>query len=254
MTFIIDIHSHIIPNIDDGAKSLEVTLEMLKNAEKDGTKKIVATPHYYRGHGEANIDEVKDYVYKLNNMVNEYGIDLEIYSGQEVHCSDSIIKDLKSGLIGTINDSRYMLIEFDFIRLEKHVFNMIYELQISNIIPIIAHPERYLYLIKKPYYINKFIEEGCLFQLDGGSLEGQFGKQVRKTAEIFTSNGVYNFIGSDAHNNKNRNTGLSNSINLANRKNNKIKDIFKVSSERLLKNKLIGFKGHKIKEKSSYFF
>lgn len=254
MIFIIDIHSHIIPNIDDGAKNLEMTLEMLKNAEKDGTRKIVATPHYYRGYGEANIDEVKDYVYKLNNLVNEHGINLEIYGGQEVYYSDYIMRDLKSSLIGTINDSRYMLIELNFIRLERNIFNMIYELQISNIIPIIAHPERYLYLIEKPYYINKFIKEGCLFQLDVGSLEGKFGRQVRKTSEIFTFNGIYNFIGSDAHDNKNRNTGLSNSINLASRKNNKIKDIFKISSERLLKNKLIGFKGDKIKEKSFYFF
>ena len=247
----IDIHSHIIPGIDDGSKNMEMTLEMLKNAEREGTKEIVATPHYLLEYGESKIEEVKVLVKELNSIITKEGINIKVYSGQEVYFTENILKDYLDGNIGTLNDSRYMLIEFNMNRFEENIFDIIYELQVRGITPIIAHPERYRSIIKNPVEINRFIDEGYLFQLDSGSLTGVFGKEVKKTAEVLLANGIYNFIGSDAHNIKNRNTGISEAIGLANDKKNGIEKVFEESSRKMLNNEKVDFLGQRIKVKKS---
>lgn len=247
----IDIHSHIIPGIDDGAKNIEMTLEMLKNAEKNGTKEIVATPHYLLEYGEAKINEVKEHVKEINTLLEEEKIDVKVYSGQEVYFSERILEDYIEGNIGTINDSKYMLIEFDMHKFDENIFDTLYELQVRDIVPIIAHPERYKFFREQPSFINRFIDEGYLFQVNAGSIEGRFGESVKKTANLFLDNNIYNFIGSDAHNNSNRNTGLNTAFDLIDKKINI--EILGNSSEKILKNEKIEFSGVKIKQKKSIF-
>ena len=247
----VDIHSHIIPGIDDGAKNMEITLEMIKNAEREGTREIIATPHYLLEYGEATIEEVKSHVKKLNEILEDEKINVKVYSGQEVYFTEKIIEDYMSGNIGTLNDSRYMLIEFPMDKFEENIFDVLYELQVRNIVPIIAHPERYKPFMKTPSLINDFINQGYLFQVNSGSIQGKFGENVRKTAEIFLTNNIYNFIGSDAHNIINRKTGLKDSLDLLNKDMNI--NIFEDSSKKVLKNEEIDFLGGKIKEKKSLF-
>lgn len=247
---IVDIHSHIIPAIDDGSKDMEMTLEMIKNAEENGTKEIVATPHYLLEYGETKISEVKEQVRKINDILENEKIDVKIHSGQEVYFTERIIEDYIQGNIGTINDSRYMLIEFDMHKFDKDIFDTLYELQVRDIVPIIAHPERYKYFREKPSLINDFIDQGYLFQMNGGSIEGRFGESIKKTAETFLNKNIYSFIGSDAHNNQTRNTGLKNALSFVNEMN---KSIFENSSKKLLENDIIEFLGEKVKEKKSFF-
>ncbi|GAA0077129.1 tyrosine-protein phosphatase [Clostridium sp. CTA-5] len=249
----IDIHSHIIPGIDDGSKSMEMTLDMLKNAEKEGTTDIIATPHYLLEYGEANINQVKEHVAKINEIIKTNKLNISVYSGQEVYFTENIIKDYMEGNIGTLNDSRYMLIEFSMRKFDENIFDIIYELQIRDIVPIIAHPERYREIIETPSLINKFISEGYLFQVNAGSLEGKFGNRVKKTSEILMENGIYSFIGSDAHNNTNRCTGLRNALNLLGKKQNVLGETFKNNSVKILLNESVEFSGEKIKEKKSIF-
>lgn len=250
---IVDIHSHIIPGIDDGAKNMEITLEMLRNAEKDGTKQIIATPHYLLEYGEAMISEVKEFVNEINEILTRDGVDVKVYSGQEVYYTENIIQYYMEGKIGTLNDSKYMLIEFPMRKFDDNIIDIIYELQVRHIIPIIAHPERYKTIIEKTSYINRFINEGYLFQMNTGSLEGKFGADVQKTAEILLRNGIYNFIGSDAHDTKNRNTGLSAAITLINKYDSNLEKIFNDSSVRILNCEQVDFFGEEIKEKKSIF-
>ena len=159
-------------------------------------------------YGELTIAEIKAFVEEINSIIKSEGINLKVYSGQEVYYTENIIENYMEGKIGTINDSRYMLIEFPIKKFDDNIFDVLYELQIRYIMPIIAHPERYKPIIEKPSYINRFINEGYLFQMNAGSLEGKFGENAKKTAKIFLQMNIYNFIGSDAHNMKNRNTGL----------------------------------------------
>lgn len=249
----IDIHSHIIPGIDDGAKNIETTLEMLKAAERDGTKKIIATPHYCIGYGEASIEEIKIKVKNLNDKAKAENIDIEIYSGQEVYFSENMLEDYEEGIIGTLNDSRYMLIEFPVAKFDSNIFDIVYEFQVKGIVPIIAHPERYLPIIEEPVFINKFIEEGYLFQLNSGSIEGKFGKKVKNTSELLMKNGIYSFIGSDAHNEKTRSVGLSEAMKIINQLADGKEDFFISNSEKILDNKKMDFLGNKIKKKKSIF-
>lgn len=247
---IVDIHSHIIPSIDDGSKNMEMTIKMLKNARENGTEEIIATPHYLLEYGEARIDEVKGYVKEINEILENNKIDIKVYSGQEVYFTERIIEDYVKGNIGTINDSRYMLIEFDMHKFEENAFDILYELQVRDIIPIIAHPERYKFLKEKPAFINDFIDQGYLFQMNTGSIEGKYGESARKTAKVFLDKNIYNFIGSDAHNAETRNTGIKEALTFIGEVN---KNMIEISSAKLLNNEMIDFEGEKIKKRKSIF-
>ena len=250
----IDIHSHIIPSIDDGAKSEEIALEMLSLAECTGTRKIILTPHYFRGKFMTPLSEVKEKLSYMKKLAEDNNINLELYVGQEIYFTPSLLEDLKNGEIGTLNDTRYMLIEFNLAEIDEEALDILYELRIKGIIPVIAHPERYLELQKEPSKINDFIEEGCLFQLNAASISGLFGKEAKKIAKIFLEHNIYNFIGSDAHTNNKRDTNLKKykeSIEEIQ------KGFMKVASENaqlLLDNQEVRFKGRKIEKKKKKGF
>ena len=206
----IDMHSHIIYGVDDGSKNKEMTLEMLKLSVGCGVKKIVATPHYMKGRFVVEYGEIKDKVNELRQIIKNEALDIEIYCGQEVYYRENILEE---GAIGTINDSKYMLIELPMMEFDVNsVIDNLYELTLKGIIPIIAHPERYIPFIKNPSLINDFIKEGYLFQLNTGSVIGDFGKDVKRLALNYLENNVYSVVGSDAHSNVNRNTDISEAI------------------------------------------
>lgn len=251
----IDIHSHIIPYIDDGAKNKDVAISMLKKAEETGTKKIILTPHYFDGKFNKTITEIKSLTDKIKEIAKEENINIEIYHGQEIYHTSNFLEDLKNEKIGTLNDSRYLLIEFNLDRFDKtNILADLYELKLRGIIPIIAHPERYTEFIEKPELINEFIEEGALFQLNACSLGDLFGKDVRKTAETFLKHNIYSFIGSDAHNTRSRTTNLEKYKSKINKINSKFIAESRKNGEKILENNKVIFKGEKIEKKSNFFF
>lgn len=247
----VDIHSHILPKIDDGSKNLSMTYEMLRKCSKEGVKKIVATPHYYDC-SSAYFRKVKAMVRMLNKLSYKQNLDIKIFHGQEIYLTDNIIKEYEKKKIATINDSRYMLIELNMNRFSDNMLNMIYELRIRDIVPIIAHPERYNFILRKSNIINDLIKEGCLFQINSGSIEGKFGWKVKERSKILVRHNVYNFIGSDAHNNK-RTIGIKNGLEIINKINSESLENYSIDSEKLLNDKIIKFKGEKLKKKK-YFF
>lgn len=248
----VDIHSHILPKIDDGSQNLNMTYEMLRICSEDGVKKIIATPHYYN-YSSTEFRKVKAMVRMLNRLLYKQNLDMKIFHGQEVYLTENILKEYEKKKIGTINDSRYMLIELDMYRFSHTMLNMIYELRIRNIVPIIAHPERYNFILKKSNIINALIKEGCLFQINSGSIEGIFGWKVKKRAKVLMRHNIYNFIGSDAHNINKRKTGIKNSLRLLKKVNEDCGYFFESNSEKLLNNQVIEFKGEKINKKI-YFY
>ena len=250
----VDLHSHIIWGIDDGSKSKEMTINMLRQAYLGGTKKLVLTPHYLPGYYVVPIDKVKERKEELETLIKEENLNIEIYLGQEVYFSSKILENLEEGLIGTIDNSKYMLIELNIKNFSlQEVTDVLYELQLKDIVPIIAHPERYNIFIKKPSLINELIDEGLLFQLNIGSLTGEFGKDVKKTAEIFLKNKIYSFIGSDAHRDENRNPDMSKGIALLKDIDKNYFEYIKDNAERVLENEEVEFIGNMIKEKKGLF-
>ncbi|MGL4570203.1 MAG: tyrosine-protein phosphatase [Clostridium sp.] len=249
----IDIHTHILPGIDDGSKKLDISLEMIKKSINEGTRDIVMTPHYRKGYFHTTYDEVKNITNELNKFIKSEGFDCNLHYGQEVYYSDKIIEDLDAGLIGTINGGRYMLVEFPMRVIPTESVDFMYELRLKGITPIIAHPERYHEVIRDATILNDFIDEGCLFQLNAGSILGFFGKDVKKCAEKLCKNSLYSFIGSDAHNNQSRNTGIMEGINEVKKINSRLYKEILVNSKTLIKNDEVIFGGEKFKKKKGFF-
>lgn len=243
----IDIHSHILNNIDDGSKDIEMSINMLKKSELSGTTDIIATPHFMRGRFEVEYNEVLNRVENLKKISRDNNIDINIYAGQEVYYSRNILEYYSDKMIGTINNTRYMLIELPMLEFDiNEVINNIYELQIRGITPIIAHPERYKPFIKKPSMINALIKEGMLFQLNAGSIAGDFGKDVKKTATKYLEHNIYSFIGSDAHRDRGRDTDMREALNILEEHK---KEEFINNGRVILENKDVEFKGTAVKEK-----
>ena len=243
----VDIHSHIINEIDDGSKSIEMTINMLKKAEESGTTDIIATPHFMRGRFDVEYKDVIKRAEELKKIVKENNIHINIYVGQEVYYSKNLLEYYNDKIIGTINNTKYMLIELPMLEFNiDEVINTIYELQIRGIVPIIAHPERYKPFIKKPSMINKLINEGMLFQMNTGSIVGDFGKDVKKTAAKYLEHNVYSFIGSDAHRDRGRDTDISEALNILELPQ---KKEFINNGKVMLQNGDVEFKGTTVKEK-----
>lgn len=213
----VDIHSHILPGLDDGSGDMDTTIKMLENAERCGTKAIIATPHYYRGYFENEYEEVVRLVELLKGDMASRGMNLDIYPGQEVFLDKHTVEMYKKGCIRGLNGSRYLLVELPMQDYEASFLEIVYELRLLGAVPVIAHPERYTYIMDDRAVINSFVEEGCLFQINTGSITGIFGKSVQKTARVLIENGLCNFVASDAHSNHKRCTGLCDAFDIVRR-------------------------------------
>lgn len=249
----IDIHSHILPGIDDGSKNMEMSIKMLKMAEAKGTKTIVATPHYMWNMYENYYDEVFALYQKLKIAANDAGINVEILLGQEIMLNKHSLELCKEKKLRGINGTKYMLIEFPMDKLPKDAMDLIYELKLLDIKPIIAHPERYVYIEESSTAINDFIEEDCLFQINVGSLQGLFGKKVQRCAKLLVKEGLANFIASDAHSLNKRCPGLIEGYRIATLIDKKIERRTSKNLELLLSGKDIEMDNKKISKKKNLF-
>lgn len=250
----IDTHCHIIPGIDDGAGDVKTSLEMLKIAEEDGIKTIIATPHYYRNKYECNIEDAKNHLDKLKELSQSEGISVEIIQGQEVFLDKYTVDLYKDGTIGTINNSKYILVETSFAGSKpKDVLENIYEIRLLGLTPILAHPERYGFIIKDNSSINEFIKEGCLFQITSSSITGIFGKDVKKTSENLIKSGICNFIGSDAHTTGRRSPRMKEALEEVRKLNENAYESIEKNSEAVISNKELDIKMELVKKKRRFF-
>lgn len=249
----IDIHSHILPGIDDGSKDMEMSIKMLRLAEKKGTKSMVATPHYIRNVYENYYDDIFEKYQQLKLAATAAGINVEILLGQEIMLDKYCIELCKQKKLRGINGTRYMLIEFPMDKLPVDALDLIYELRLLDIKPIIAHPERYEYIYEAPTTINDFIQEDCLFQINTGSLQGLFGKKVQSCAKLLVQEGIANFIASDAHSLNRRCPGLIEGLREASVIDRDIEKKISRNLELLLLDKTIEMNTQKIVKKKSIF-
>lgn len=193
----VDIHSHLIHNIDDGAKSLEDTIQIIKEASQNGFNKIVTTPHYIEDYYE--FSNTSDIVKALQKKIEQIGIDMQVYTGHEVYINLNITDLIKENKLQTINNSKYLLIELPMqakpIYAEKILFNIIN----LGIIPIIAHPERYVYVQQDENILDNMINSGALLQGNFGSIVDMYGRNARKTLEKLLKKDKISFMASDVH-------------------------------------------------------
>lgn len=249
----IDIHSHLLPEIDDGSKDLETTLKMIEIYKNQGVDNVIATPHFYPSYFENTKDIISREVEKINIELKSRNIDFNILPGSEVFLNRNTINDLKEGKIQTLNNTKYILIEFDYKRLPDYALEYIYEIHLLGYRTIIAHPERYYYTIKNPLMLNDFIDEECLIQINTSSITGLFGKDIQKAAIRIIENGAFNFIATDAHTTNGRGPYFKESLEIIKKFKKDFRQNMSNQTEMLIKNVEICTKPNKIKEKRSIF-
>jgi protein-tyrosine phosphatase len=198
----IDLHSHILPGLDDGARSVEESLEMAKIAERDGVEKIVATPHLFRGdfiYEDLSIIEKKRS--ELSLALKENNVHIEILAGAEVHISHNLIDEIRKNRENLVlNRSSYMFVEFPSDLVFSGAKNLFFELMSEGINPIIAHPERNYVFIHNPSLLYELIQMGALSQANSGSFSGLYGRRVEEAVLHFMELNLIHFIASDSHN------------------------------------------------------
>lgn len=196
----IDIHSHIIPFVDDGSKTLEDSKKMLESAYKAGITKIVLTPHYIEGKYIKNKQEIAFEINRLESIKNELGYNnIELIQGNEIMVDANSVGLLENGNLSTINNTRYVLIEFSLTFKPCNIEMIIQSFLDSDFIPIIAHPERYLYVQKDISFIEKCVEYGALTQMNINSIDGSYGKEAKKTVIKLLKKDLIHTWGSDVH-------------------------------------------------------
>lgn len=214
---VVDSHIHILPGLDDGAGSWEEAVEIAKAAMADGTTALIVTPHY----NDMRDHTPRDRVYKELNVFRKYlakaRIALDLYPGAEITLHPRVPELLDKGVLTTINDTAYMLVELPFGEEIAKSEKVILKLRKAGIIPILAHPERHREVREQPDWLVRFIESGCLAQVNAGSLTGERGDVVRDFAENLVSRQLVHLLGSDSHNLSQRKPELAKAIEIIRR-------------------------------------
>lgn len=200
-----DIHCHILPGIDDGAKDLDQSLAMARIAVADGITTLFATPHHFNGVYFNPRQAVLDQVERLREALADAAIDLNILPGAENHIVPELPDALAGGSAMTMgNFGRAVLVELPVHTVPVSTEEILERIRVQNIVPIIAHPERNTYLRQHPERLREWIDMGCLAQVTAQSCTGLFGPQVRAAAHQMVTTGLIHFVASDAHRDRRR--------------------------------------------------
>jgi protein-tyrosine phosphatase len=193
-----DIHSHLIPGIDDGVKDMKESMDMIRQFIDLGYKKVVTTPHvmsdYFKNTSEIILDGIKN----VKEVAAREGLDIIIEAAAEYYVDEYFLTKLKNEKLLAIND-KYLLFELSYINPPDNIRNVIFEINVSNFTPLLAHPERYNYWYEKYDDYIRLKEHGALFQINVNSLTGYYGKAALKTAHWLIDENMVDFIGSDLH-------------------------------------------------------
>ena len=209
----IDIHCHILPGIDDGAKDIAQSIEMARSAEQEGITAIVATPHHMNGTYKNEKEAIEQGVRLLNAYLEQEDINVDIYAGQEVRLYGELLQDYEDGRLLTVNSSAHMLVEFPSSSIPGFAEQLLFDMQLKGITPIIVHPERNAAIAENPDRLYKLIQNGALSQVTAASVNGLFGKKAKALSLQLIEANLTHFIATDAHNTTTRGFGLANAYN-----------------------------------------
>lgn len=206
----IDVHVHLLPEVDDGAKDMNEALEMAALAVESGVSVICVTPHSsaYGRHRNHDDEEYRQRFKELQAAIEKEGLNLKLVPGMEIFGTYDVMQCLKSGQLIGLNHSRYPLVEFPFDDYAAEATEILEEIIEMGLVPVVAHPERYVYVQEDPRLMNLWAELGCLFQINKGSLLGRFGSRVQRLAWELVFRGFACVVASDAHSADHRSTWM----------------------------------------------
>ena len=209
-----DIHEHILPGIDDGAADMETAINMLRVAQINGLIHIITTPHYIKDSYENNNSLVTEKCKELSSRIASENIQVSIYPGCEAFIFPELPEYVRDGEIPTLNGSSYVLVELPLMSIPEYTDDVLYKLQLYGYTPIIAHPERYIEIIKNPNRLYSFVERGILAQVNSTSLTKIYGSKVYAAAVKLLKHGLIHFVASDAHSCGGRSPKLTKAYNV----------------------------------------
>lgn len=199
-----DLHCHILPALDDGAKNMEKTKAMLKTAYGEGIRRIIATPHFYATRKSATIEEIQTVLRYVQKKMPEWGINIKLYAGNEVYYRSEVPDLLEEGKVGTLAGSRYVLVEFDPMTEFSYLRDGILKLDSYGYIPVLAHVERYECLFEKKERLLRVKEHGCVMQVNASTFQKGLFDEMGKRARYLMKKELVDVIGTDAHSNGKR--------------------------------------------------
>jgi protein-tyrosine phosphatase len=201
---LIDLHSHLLPGIDDGSKDLAMSLAMARLASADGISTIACTPHILPGVYNNSGPTIRSAVTWLAEKLAEAGIPITVVTGADVHIAPDLALQLKDGRALTLNNSRYFLLEPPHHVLPPRLEDLIFGLQAAGYVPILTHPERLSWVEGHYDLIGRLVSSSVLMQITAGSVMGRFGRRPRYWAERMLDEGLCHLLATDAHNTEQR--------------------------------------------------
>ena len=195
----IDFHTHILPNIDDGSRSIDETFNLIKEAKNVGFEGIISTSHYMENYYETDKPEREVWINAIYENLQAKNIDIRLYLGNEIYISENLIELLEKGKASTINDTSYVLFEMPLNEEPMNLYDIVYQMIQYKLVPILAHPERYSYIQKEPDLVYDLVQKGVLMQANYGSIIGQYGEKAQFIVKKLLENNLIHFLGSDVH-------------------------------------------------------
>ena len=211
---LIDFHNHVLPNVDDGSNSLEMSLDMLSHAAEQGITDVVNTVHYQHSKVETediSFKRIKKEVNTLQTELDNHDIPVKLHCGAEVFFLPNLL-EIKDDPLATFLNGKYMLIEFQVLQIPEIQKQQLFDLKMAGVTPIIAHPERYKPVQDDISIVVNWLEAGCIIQVDAGSPLGYLGSGAKAASERIIKNGWCQILGSDSHDNFRRNFCLQKAV------------------------------------------
>ncbi len=194
-----DLHTHILPGIDDGAADLAQALAMAKVAQAEGIRRLAATPHNLRWPVGTSQAVLAERVAVLARQFAEQQLPVAVVTGAEMALIPALPRQIDAGDVVSLNGSRYLLLELPYVGLPPQLEDIIFQVQVRGLVPILAHPERNADLARQPERLHRLVERGVLVQMTAGGLEGRFGRPAQRLAEHLLAADLVHVIASDAH-------------------------------------------------------
>lgn len=196
----VDLHCHLLPGIDDGSKSIEISLRLAREATENGVTHALLTPHHMNGRYVNHKQDVIRRTKAFQKQIDAHSIPLTVFPGQEVRINGQLLAALdKDDILFADTAGKYMMLEFPDDDVPYYTNRMIFDLQQRGIIPVIVHPERNTKIMAKPDLIYQLLEKGCLSQITASSYVGTFGKKVANFSRQLIEAGQGYVFASDAH-------------------------------------------------------
>lgn len=196
----VDLHCHLLPGIDDGSKSMEISLRLAREATENGVTHALLTPHHMNGRYVNHKQDVIRRTQEFKERLVANGIPLTVFPGQEVRINGQLLAALdQDDILFADTGNRYLMLEFPDDDVPNYTSRMIFDLQQRGITPVIVHPERNTKIMEQPDLLYQMLEKGCLSQITASSYVGTFGRKVEDFSRKLIANGQGYLFASDAH-------------------------------------------------------